>query len=171
MKAVSAGTPVFGICGGYQMLGKAVRDPQQVEAAGVTEITGLGLLPMETVFEGQKVQTQTKGVFQDIPGMLAPLNGMAYEGYEIHMGRSEEKLPPVVNEGRVYGSYVHGIFDAPGITDTILRVICQEKGIDFDSLGTFDMKQYKEIQYDKLADAVRSGLDMDYIYKIINREV
>ena len=170
-KASSAGTPVFGICGGYQMLGNSVRDPQQVEAAGITEIAGLGLLPMETVFEGEKVQTQTSGVFENIPGMLAPLNGMTYEGYEIHMGRSERKLPPVMGNGRVYGSYIHGIFDAPGITDAILKVICQEKGIDFEALGTFDMTQYKEIQYNKLADAVRSGLDMDYIYRILNREV
>ena len=170
-KASSAGTPVFGICGGYQMLGNSVRDPQQVEAAGITEIAGLGLLPMETVFEGEKVQTQTSGVFENIPGMLAPLNGMTYEGYEIHMGRSERKLPPVMGNSRVYGSYIHGIFDAPGITDAILKVICQEKGIDFEALGTFDMTQYKEIQYNKLADAVRSGLDMDYIYRILNREV
>ena len=171
LKAASAGTPVFGICGGYQMLGNSVKDPQQVEAAGVTEIQGLGLLPMETVFEGEKVQTQTTGVFENIPGIFAGLNGLTYEGYEIHMGRSEEKLPPVVSNERVYGSYVHGIFDAPGITDAILKAICQEKGIDFDSLGTFDMREYKEIQYNKLADAVRSGLDMDYIYRILNREV
>ena len=170
-KAVSAGTPVFGICGGYQMLGKKVRDPQQVEAADVKEITGLNLLPMETVFEGEKVQKQTEGVFSSISGLFAGLNGLKYEGYEIHMGRSEEKLPPVVCNQRVYGSYIHGIFDAPGVADEILKAICREKGIDFQALGTFDMKEYKEIQYDKLADAVRSGLDMDYIYKILNREV
>ena len=171
LKAASAGTPVFGICGGYQMLGDSVKDTDQVEAAGVTEISGLHLLPMETVFEGEKVQTQVTGVFENIPGLFAGLNGLSYEGYEIHMGRSEEKLPPVVNAGNVYGSYVHGIFDAPGITDAILKAVCEKKGIDFGALGTFDMKEYKEIQYNKLADAVRSGLDMDYIYKILNREV
>ena len=171
LKAVSAGTPVFGICGGYQMLGSSVKDPHQVEAAGVTEIQGLGLLPMETVFEGEKVQTQTEGTFQEVSGIFSGLNDLKYEGYEIHMGRSEEMLPPVVSSGRVYGSYVHGIFDAPGIADTILKAICVQKGIDFDSLGTFDMKEYKEIQYNKLAEALRSGLDMDYIYKILNREV
>ena len=171
LKSSAAGTPIFGICGGYQMLGTSVKDPQQVEAAGVTEIGGLGLLPMETVFEGEKVQTQTAGTFRGIEGIFAGLNGLSYRGYEIHMGRAQQKLPPVVSQGRVYGSYIHGIFDEPGITDAILQAICLEKGIDFDSLGTFDMKQYKEIQYDKLADAVRSGLDMDYIYRILNREV
>lgn len=170
-KAVSAGTPIFGVCGGYQMLGRSVRDPMQVEAAGTTEIAGMGLLPMDTVFEGEKVQTQTRGVFREIPGMLSSLNGLSYEGYEIHMGRSGEGLPPVMGSGKVYGSYIHGIFDAPGVADTILKTICRQKGIDFEALGTFDMAAYKEIQYDKLADAVRSGLDMDYIYRILNREV
>lgn len=170
-KAASAGIPVFGICGGYQMLGNSVKDPQQVEAAGIKEIAGLGLLPMDTVFEGEKVQTQTTGVFEEIPGMFSVLNGIPYEGYEIHMGRSGKKLPPVMGNGKVYGSYVHGIFDAPGITDAMLKVLCQQKGIDFEALGTFDMTEYKEIQYNKLADAVRSGLNMDYIYKILNREV
>ena len=171
LKAAAAGTLVFGICGGYQMLGTSVSDPDQVEAAGVTEIGGLGLLPMETVFHGEKVQTQTSGTFSGLEEMLAPLNGISYEGYEIHMGRSQENLNPVSECGNVYGSYIHGIFDAPGITDAILKALCQQKGIDFDALGTFDMKAYKEQQYDKLADAVREGLDMDLVYKILNREV
>lgn len=170
-QAASAGTLVFGVCGGYQMLGRKVTDPDQVEAAGVTEIAGLDLLPMDTVFLGEKVQIQTEGVFEAVKGMLSELNGIRYEGYEIHMGRSENKMPALAGEGNVYGSYVHGIFDAPGITDTILKAICLQKGIDFSSLGTFDMYEYKERQYDILADAVRSGLDMDYIYKILNREV
>ncbi len=170
-KVAAAGTLIFGVCGGYQMLGTRVSDPDQVEAAGVTEIMGLGLLPMETVFHGEKVQTQTEGIFADIQGLLASLNGLHYEGYEIHMGRSQEAMPPVVGTGNVYGSYVHGIFDAPGVTDAILKAICQQKGIDFEALGTFDMRQYKEQQYEKLADAVRSGLDMDLVYRILNREV
>ena len=171
LKAAASGTLVFGICGGYQMLGRTVSDPDQVEAAGVRKIAGMDLLPMDTVFHGEKVQTQTSGTFSDIEGMLASLNGIHYEGYEIHMGRSEVSLNPVTGCGNVYGSYIHGIFDAPGVTDTILRALCQQKGIDFASLGTFDMKSYKEQQYDKLADAVREGLDMELVYKILNREV
>ena len=170
-KAAAAGTPVFGICGGYQMLGQRVSDPDGVEAAGLTEISGLGLLDMDTVFLGEKVQTQTTGTVTGLSGLLSGLNGMTYEGYEIHMGRSEQVLPPVMEKGNVYGSYVHGIFDAKGITDTILQAICTKNGIDFNALGTFDLRSYKERQYDILADAVRSGLDMELVYRVLNREV
>ena len=170
LKAAASGTLVFGICGGYQMLGRSVSDPDQVEAAGVTEIAGMNLLPMDTVFHGEKVQTQTSGIFSEIQGMLSCLNGLSYGGYEIHMGRSQEALNPVTGKDNVYGSYVHGIFDAPGVADTILKALCRQKGIDFDVLGTFDMGAYKEQQYDKLAAAVREGLDMELVYKILNRE-
>lgn len=170
-KAADAGTLVFGVCGGYQMLGRTVSDPEQVEAAGTTEILGMGLLEMDTIFLGEKVQTQTTGVFSEISGMLSDLNGMAYSGYEIHMGRSEEEMPALTGADNVYGSYVHGIFDASGISDTILKAICVKKGIDFDALETFNISEYKERQYDLLADAVRSGLDMEFIYRILNREV
>ncbi len=170
-KAADAGTLVFGVCGGFQMLGRKVSDPEQVEAAGITDIVGMGLLDMDTIFLGEKVQTQTSGVFSGIDGMLSALNGTSYEGYEIHMGRSEEKMPPLVGVGNVYGSYIHGIFDAPGVSDTILKAICARKDVDFESLETFDINQYKERQYDLLADAVRGGLDMDFVYRVINREV
>ena len=171
LKAASAGTLVFGICGGYQMLGRRVSDPDQVEAAGTTEIQGLGLLDMDTVFQGEKVQTQVAGTFDGMTGLLSFLNGMDYTGYEIHMGRSQEKLPPLQGTGNVYGSYIHGIFDAPGVSDQILRAICTKKGLDFAALGTFDLQEYKGRQYDLLADVVRGGLDMELIYRIINREV
>ena len=171
LKAASAGTLVFGICGGYQMLGRKVSDPDQVEAAGTTEIQGLGLLDMDTVFQGEKVQTQVSGTFDGMTGLLSFLNGMDYTGYEIHMGRSQEKLPPLQGTGNVYGSYIHGIFDAPGVSDQILRAICTKKGLDFAALGTFDLQEYKGRQYDLLADVVRGGLDMELIYRIINREV
>ena len=171
LKAADAGTLVFGVCGGYQMLGERIADPEQVEAAGETEIRGLGLLPLETVFRGQKVQTQTEGVFSGVDGLLSGLNGLRYEGYEIHMGRSGEKLPPLVSRGNVYGSYVHGVFDAPGIADEILRALCRIKGVDFAALGTFDVTAYKERQYDLLADTVRNNMDMDLVYRVLRREV
>lgn len=170
-KAAAAGTPVFGICGGYQMLGRSVSDPEQTEASGVTQIAGMGLLPVETVFRKEKVQTQTKGRFSSVEGLLSVLNGLEYEGYEIHMGRSGETLPVLIGEGQVYGSYVHGIFDAPGVADAVLKALCAKKGISADALGTFDVKEYKERQYNQLADAVRQGLDMEYIYRVLNREV
>lgn len=171
LKAASAGTLIFGICGGYQMLGSTICDPDQVEAAGTTEMQGLGLLDMDTVFQGEKVQTQVAGTFDGVAGMLSGLNGMDYTGYEIHMGRSQEKKPPLQGRGNVYGSYIHGIFDAPGVSDGILKALCAKKGLDFSTLGTFDLQQYKERQYDSLADAVRGGLDMELVYRIINREV
>ena len=135
------------------MLGRRISDPEQVEAAGVTEAAGMGLLDMDTVFAGQKIQTQTQGTFSGITGMLSELNGCCYAGYEIHMGRSRTSLPPLMGTGHVYGSYVHGIFDAPA------------------ALHTFDRASYREQQYDTLAQVVRSGLDMDYIYRVLRREV
>jgi adenosylcobyric acid synthase len=171
LKAADRGTLIFGVCGGYQMLGRTVSDPEQVEATGVTGIPGMGFLDMDTIFLGEKVQRQTTGVFSGIRGMLAGLNGMAYRGYEIHMGRSEEKMPALAGSGNVYGSYVHGIFDAPGITDAILEALCSGKHIDFGALGTRDLHEYKERQYDLLAETVRNGLDMDFIYRVLEREV
>ena len=165
------GCIVFGICGGYQMLGTSVRDPLGVEAAGVTEIKGMGLLPMDTVFQGEKVQQQTSGVFGEIPGALHSLSGMNYTGYEIHMGRSQQQLAPLVNQGNVYGSYIHGIFDGAGIAQAIIGDLAARKGIDPGTLTVFDPERYKQEQYDKLADAVRGGLDMDFVYKVLNREV
>lgn len=171
LKAAAAGVPVFGVCGGYQMLGRSISDPQGVEAAGVTEVAGMGLLDMDTVFFGEKVQTQTRGVLSGVEGLFRGLNGREYEGYEIHMGRGGEKGAPVVGKGSVYGSYVHGIFDKGGICDEILRALCARKGVEFSALGSFDADEYKERQYDLLAEGVRSGLNMDFVYKVLNREV
>lgn len=170
-KAADAGTLIFGVCGGYQMIGRKITDPEQMESAGITEIHGMGLLEMDTVFRGEKVQTQTKGVFESVTGMLSGLNGNVYDGYEIHMGRSGERMPALMGAGNVYGSYVHGVFDAPGISDTILKALCARKGVDFTSLETQDMHEYKERQNDILADAVRRGLDMDFVYRVLSREV
>ena len=105
-----------------------------------------------------------------VDGLLSCLNGRAYEGYEIHMGRSEEKMPPLISSGSVYGSYVHGIFDAPGIADAILTALCQKRGIDPAALGSFDLREYKERQYNTLADTVRQGLDMELVYRALRRE-
>ena len=171
LKAASAGTLIFGICGGYQMLGRRISDPDRVEAAGTTEIHGLGLLDMDTVFRGEKVQTQVAGTFDGVTGLLSGLNGMDYTGYEIHMGCSQEKKPPLQGRSNVYGSYIHGVFDAPGVSDGILKALCAKKGLDFSALGTFDLQEYKERQYNILAEAVRGGLDMELVYRVINREV
>ena len=170
-KAAAARTPVFGVCGGYQMLGRRISDPEGVESDERAEIAGLGLLDMDTVFYGEKVQTQTRGRFAGVEGLLSTLNGLTYEGYEIHMGRSETALPPVLGSGTVYGSYIHGVFDAPGVAEAIVKALCDKNGLDAEALKSFDAAGYKEAQYDKLADAVRGSLDMELVYKILNREV
>ena len=162
------GTPVIGICGGFQMLGNTIEDPDQVEAAGVRHVSGMGLLDMETVFYGEKRQTQIEGVFTGITGLLEGLNGKAYKGYEIHMGRSGRIEAALEQSGNIYGSYIHGIFDEPGITDTILQAICRRKGIDYHSPGAWNVLEYKEHQYDLLAETIRKSLDMDFIYRIMD---
>lgn len=169
-KLQAAGCLIFGICGGYQILGENIFDPDMVEAGGVTEIKGMGLLPMDTVFRGEKIQRQDEGVFPEIPGALHELTGMAFRGYEIHMGRGGNAFP-IESRGNVYGSYVHGIFDAEGVAETVVRALARKKGLDERDIHTFDMTAYKEQQYDALADAVRKGLDMELVYKILNREV
>lgn len=171
LHAHDRGAIVFGICGGYQMLGKTVHDPNQVEAAGVTQIKGMGLLPMDTVFHGQKVQKQTTGTFGTVPGPLSSLSGLSYTGYEIHMGRSEESLPALVTGDNVYGSYVHGIFDESGIAQAIVGDLCRRKGLDTETVDSFDPEAYKQKQYDLLAQGIRQGLNMDFVYRVLNREV
>lgn len=165
------GAIVFGICGGFQMLGATVSDPDQVEAAGITQVKGMGLLPMDTVFRGDKVQRQTEGVLPTVAGPLHSLSGLGYKGYEIHMGRSETPIPPISVGENVYGSYIHGIFDEGGIAQAIVADLCRRKGLNPEEAETFDLDAYKQQQYDILADAVRRGMDMDFVYKVLNRQV
>ena len=175
LQAADHGKLIFGICGGYQMLGRSVADPEMTEAETPETIKGMGLLPIETVFVGEKRQTQTSGTLTEIPGELSGLSGLGFEGYEIHMGRSGNDLPQIVSmsdseDCNVYGSYIHGIFDAPGIADTVVRVLCKKKGVDPAELGTFDRMAYKDQQYDLLAKHMRENMDMDLVYRIINEQ-
>ncbi len=197
LKAVSKGTLLFGICGGYQMLGEWLRDPFGVEGGG--EIRGLSLLPMNTVFAKEKTRKQNSGTLGKVTGMLSGLTGKPYQGYEIHMGEStwttavSEDMQEgsclsekgggkslkhrvissvlISNGSNVYGTYLHGIFDEEGIGKEILGTLCKNKGILLEEIYEFDYRQHKEEQYDKLADAVRSALDMDKIYQIMEEGV
>ena len=169
-KAAAAGTPVFGICGGYQMLGRSVSDPGGAEAEKGTQVAGMGLLPVDTVFRGEKRQTQVSGTLNPVEGVLSPLSGMAYQGYEIHMGRSGD-APAILGRGCVYGTYIHGIFDAPGVADAVLGALCRKKGLSPETLAAFDPAAYKERQYDLLAQAVRDNLDMELVHRILDRTV
>ena len=166
-KAAAAGTPIFGVCGGYQMLGKKIFDPERTESAGVGECAGMGLLDHETVFQEEKVQTQTEGTLQEIGGIFSALNGSGYRGYEIHMGQDTVENRPVINSGNVYGTYIHGIFDVREVSDAIIRSLCARKGIAFDPADEIDLSTYKNRQYDLLADTVRSSLDMELVGRIM----
>ncbi|MBR5071906.1 MAG: cobyric acid synthase [Oscillospiraceae bacterium] len=168
LKQASRGTPVFGICGGLQMLGKTISDPYGTEGGG--EIAGMGLLDIDTVFASAKTRTQTEGVFPQIGGIFSGLTGLRYRGYEIHMGQSGDSSA-VLRNGNVYGSYIHGIFDENGIAEIIARALYKERGLEFSEDNTFDIHAYKETQYDKLAETVREALDMDLIYRILEEGV
>ena len=182
-----AGVVVFGICGGYQMLGKMLADPFGVEAGG--ETAGLGLLDVETVFAEQKRTIRVNGSFGKVDGIFKALSGLPFVGYEIHSGVSKAAaatslttITPIFEEGgaiaegaqnvqgslNVYGSYVHGIFDAAGITEVIIKALLAKKGLNRDINATFNFAEYKEQQYDILAACIRKNLDMKKVYDILN---
>ena len=166
LKAASRGTPVFGICGGLQMLGRSISDPLKTEGGG--DVAGLGLLDIETVFENEKTRTQVDGAFSGITGIFKDINGIKYRGYEIHMGQSGTH-DAVLQKGNVYGSYIHGLFDEASIAMTIVAALYKKRGLAFDENAVFDPHTYREEQYDKLAEAVRSALDMRLIYSILGK--
>ena len=168
LQNASRGVPVFGVCGGLQMLGKTIADPYETEGGG--EIAGMGLLPIITVFSKEKTRLQTEGTFAGIEGIFGTLNGLYYRGYEIHMGQSDGAAP-VIQNGSVYGSYIHGIFDENGIAEAVVKGLCDRRGVAFDPGAVFDAHAYKEAQYDLLAKTTREALDMNLIYKILEAGV
>ena len=171
IKKAAGKIPVFGICGGYQMLGKRISDPGNSEGGG--EIDGIGLLDIRTVFSGEKHQTQTSGHFAEIGGMMSALSGLHFTGYEIHMGETTVNQDKLLDcggaySGSVYGCYIHGIFDEPQVSEAVVRTLYERKGLSFDGKG-IDRSAYKEKQFDILADGVRKNLDMELIYRIIGQ--
>ncbi len=168
LKQSSRGTPVFGICGGLQMLGRSISDPVFSEGGGT--IGGMGLLDIDTVFIENKTRTQADGTFSGITGMFAGLNGLYYRGYEIHMGQSGN-TGAVVQKGNVYGSYIHGLFDENDIAKNIVSALYEKRGLTFNESAVFDVHAYRESQYDKLAETVREALDMKMIYRILEEGI
>lgn len=180
-------TPVFGICGGFQMLGRRISDMENAESKGTVE--GMCLLPVNTVFEKEKKRTRVKGVFDSVSGIFSELSKKGFEGYEIHMGRTEIDISAGdtdiknmtrlnydggadvcmdgVSYGNVYGSYVHGIFDEGDIADTIVKKLAFKKGV-FISGRKESQCEYRQKQYEKLAKMVRKNIDMDKIYEIMD---
>ena len=184
LKEARAGCVVFGICGGFQMLGEQISDPQGVEAGG--EIRGMGLLPMNTVFAGNKTRTRVSGRFQTMDGILGILSEVEVEGYEIHMGKTSfrgegqsltrlsahsghltEEKPDGAFLGNVYGTYVHGIFEKEQVAGKIVTALGEKKGLDLSGSAAVDFAAFKETQYDLLAAGLRENLDMDKIYEIL----
>ena len=165
LKFYAKGKPIFGICGGYQMLGQSLSDPNGVEHGG--DMAGIGLLPHSTIFEDQKVRTAASGIWSGVDGIFAGLSGKAYQGYEIHMGVSGVE-GNIINEGNVYGTYIHGVFDKEEIARTIVEGLLAAKGLDFSDVKAFDIEAHKQTQYDILAEGLRKSLDMELLYKIVN---
>jgi adenosylcobyric acid synthase len=170
MKASRNGATVLGICGGYQLMGMEVCDPDGVEGE-IPRLPGLGLLPVSTVMRGEKVTRQVSFRFRGEPTICT--------GYEIHMGETKlidgengeplNQLEQGVSDGcyvnkRCFGTYIHGILDNPTVIEAILAPYAEKP-----KQNTFDYQAFKEEQYDKLADHVRRHMNMELFYEILQR--
>lgn len=171
-----AGTAVAGICGGYQMLGQSLLDPDGVEAEPGARAAGLGLLPVETIFAGDKHTVQVQATLQAQTGPLAALRDTPIQGYEIHMGRSRllDPAAPCLSHvgppdsrhadgalaagGCIWGTYLHGLFDNDALRHAWLASLgWQGRGQIFD----------RQLAYNRLANHVRAHLDMGGVRQII----
>ena len=170
------GKTVVGICGGYQMMGCEVLDPDHVEGTA-ERMPGLGLLPVSTTMSGQKITRQTR--FR-----LAGSDGeeLTMSGYEIHMGTTHpvNGAPPkpfaVLNDGRqdgyvasarCFGTYLHGALDNAAVAQLLLAPFADRVG---QRPQHFDYQAFKQQQYDRLADHVRRHIDMDRLYQILSTD-
>lgn len=168
------GTAVVGICGGYQMLGRVIRDPDNAEAS-VEAVPGLGLLSAETVFEADKATHQAQARLLGGPGWLAGLAGQVVHGYEIHMGRTRGERAwleitqrsgnrvslqdgVVSDDGQVWGCYLHGLFGNQSLRRAWLAFLGWRGEV-----GQEPVMAGYEAGFERLADAVEMALDMDYL--------
>lgn len=192
-KLASYGKLIMGICGGYQMLGRTLRDVYGVEGEAGKMIDGMGLLPMDTRFTEKKVRTRVQGKIEELSGAFSQWSNIEFHGYEIHMGVSDGKeMTPfshieseeyIKEEGReeytvldggcyenIVGTYIHGIWESDNFRQACVKILYEKKGIPYEPEEIVNYQEYKEMQYDKLADLVRNNMDMDKIYDIINRK-
>ena len=168
VRAHREGATVMGICGGYQLMGQEVCDPDHVEGE-IERLPGLGLLPVSTRMQGEKITRQVRFHFLE--------GSETCEGYEIHMGTTtplaDAPASPLnhLADGRedgyfadrtCLGTYVHGILDNPSVIDYLLEPFADKL-----KETTFDYKAFKEEQYDKLAAHVRKHVDLPLIYQIL----
>jgi adenosylcobyric acid synthase len=161
------GTPVLGICGGYQMLGRVVRDPEHLESE-CTNADGLALLPIETELGGAKRLVRTRGRGRaDAAGVWAALSGVEVTGYEIHVGRTWGAqqnalfdLPTgrdgsISDDGLVAGTYLHGILEQAPPRHALLQALARARGFTFRPapIASPDV-------YDQLADVLQATLQL-----------
>lgn len=164
---------IFGICGGFQILGNKVKDPYHIEG-DIEELNGLGLLDLETIMENEKTLVQYKGKLVVDNGILKTLNNFEIKGYEIHQGitqGNEKNLTTddrtiFVNRDNIIATYLHGIFDNKNFTDVLLNEIRRRKGLE-EVNNNISYEEYKLKEFDKLEKLVRENVDIDEIYKII----
>ena len=164
---------IFGICGGFQILGNKVKDPYHIEG-DIEELNGLGLLDLETIMENEKTLVQYKGKLSVNNGILKTLNNFEIKGYEIHQGitqGNEKNLTTddrtiFVNRDNIIATYLHGIFDNKDFTDTLLNEIRRRKGLE-EVNNNISYEEYKLKEFDKLEKLVRENVDIGEIYKII----
>lgn len=171
LQARRNGATVMGICGGYQMMGQRIADPDGVEGS-ISQMPGLGLLPTETVIEEEKVTRQVRFAFLSSEEPTCT-------GYEIHMGRTSavegETLTPLVRlengetdgcvvDRKCAGSYIHGILDNPEVIEWLLAPYAEKL-----EQPQLDYTAFKEEQYNKLADHVRKHLNMPLLYQILTQ--
>jgi adenosylcobyric acid synthase len=184
IRFASEGNPVFGVCGGYQMLGETLSDPYGIEEGG--EMAGMGLLPIDTFFEAEKTRTQAEGKATFSEGPFSGIADAPFYGYEIHMGISRPRgesgplahiervtgqaadLYDGCQKGSVYGTYIHGLFDSEELCKALVSALFKRKGMDDSEVIAMDMASFKESQYDILAEKVRESLDMDFVYSILS---
>ncbi len=167
------GTILIGICGGFQMLGNRIEDPEGVECGGSEE--GLGLLRVNTVLGGEKKRSVFDGSIVHATGVLSHLAGRSVQGYEIHMGSTypDGEVYEFTSgqtgycRDNIYGSYVHGLFDRAEIMTSLMEAACSAQNKEADIKGAVDYAAFKEQQYDILAQTLRQSLDMDYLYSIM----
>ena len=169
-RLAQAQTPVLGVCGGYQMLGQTLDDPAGTESGKPMSLAGLGLLPTRTTFDAQKRRTQVRAV-----ALGAPFAGARMTGYEIHNGRTTVNGEPFCRladgtpEGcvckNVFGTYLHGLFDSGELTQALVKLLCARKGISPRETRPASMAEYRQAQFDLLADGVRRALDMGAVYR------
>jgi adenosylcobyric acid synthase len=181
IQRAKAGTPVIGICGGYQMLGKTINDPYEVESRG-SSVAGLGLLDIETTFGQVKTTTQIKARVVANKGLFEGLKGIEITGYEIHMGQTGSQNHPAAfqvmetpqgkanyldgaasDDCLIFGSYIHGLFHNVNFTQALLSRLRQLRGLPVAATVSIN----KDKQYDELAGIVRQNLDMRRVYKIM----